>query len=96
METPASPLVTADWLAGRLGDARRGDAGLVVLDGSWHLPDAGRDAKAEYAAGHIPGAAFFDIDQVADHATDLPHMLPSPADPSAPVKVRYYFEPRAW
>jgi thiosulfate/3-mercaptopyruvate sulfurtransferase len=81
MSASASPLVTADWLAGRLGDAD-----LVVLDGSWHLPDAGRDAKAEYAAGHIPGAAFFDIDKVADHATDLPHMLPSPADFATAVR----------
>jgi thiosulfate/3-mercaptopyruvate sulfurtransferase len=69
------PLVTTDWLAGRLEDP-----GLVVLDGSWHMPADGRDAKAEYAAAHIPGAVFFDIDAIADHATDLPHMLPSPQD----------------
>ena len=75
MAEPASPLVTAAWLAAHVGAS-----GLVVLDGSWHMPDAGRDAKAEYAAAHIPGAAFFDIDAVADHATDLPHMLPQPAD----------------
>ncbi len=67
------PLVSTDWLAERLGDPR-----LVILDGSWHMPADGRDAKAEYAAGHIPGAVFFDIDAIADHATDLPHMLPSP------------------
>jgi thiosulfate/3-mercaptopyruvate sulfurtransferase len=69
------PLVTTDWLAEHLGEP-----GLVVLDGSWHMPDAGRDPKAEYAQGHIPGAAFFDIDAVSDHASDLPHMLPAPAD----------------
>jgi thiosulfate/3-mercaptopyruvate sulfurtransferase len=67
------PLVSTDWLAQHLGDAD-----LVVLDGSWHMPAEGRDAKAEYAAGHIPGAVFFDIDGVADHTTDLPHMLPTP------------------
>jgi len=67
------PLVSTDWLADHLGDPD-----LVVLDGSWHMPADGRDAKAEYAAGHLPGAAFFDIDAIADHATDLPHMLPSP------------------
>ena len=39
---------------------------LVVLDGSWHLPDAKRDAKAEFLAEHIPGALFFDIDDIAD------------------------------
>lgn len=71
----ASPLVTTDWLAENLGEPD-----LVVLDGSWHMPDAGRDAKAEYAHGHIPGAVFFDIDQVSDHTTSLPHMLPAPSD----------------
>jgi thiosulfate/3-mercaptopyruvate sulfurtransferase len=69
-----TPLVSTDWLAERLGEP-----GLVILDGSWHMPADGRDAKAEYAAGHIPGAVFFDIDEIADHATDLPHMLPAPA-----------------
>ncbi|HTX50075.1 MAG TPA: 3-mercaptopyruvate sulfurtransferase [Caulobacteraceae bacterium] len=67
------PMVTTDWLAERLGAPD-----LVILDGSWHMPADNRDAKAEYAAGHIPGAAFFDIDAIADHATDLPHMLPAP------------------
>ena len=69
----AGPLVSTDWLAEHLGDP-----GLVVLDGSWHMPADGRDAKAEYVAGHIPGAVFFDIDAIADHASGLPHMLPSP------------------
>ncbi len=72
---PASPLVTTDWLAEHLGEP-----GLVVLDGSWHMPDAKRDPKAEYAQAHIPGAVFFDIDAISDHASDLPHMLPAPAD----------------
>ena len=49
---------------------------LVVLDGTWHLPNAGRDPKAEYLDGHIPGAQFFDIDGVSDRNSDLPHMLP--------------------
>lgn len=81
MDTPIDPLVTTDWLAAHLGDP-----GLVVLDGSWHMPDAGRDAKAEYARGHIPGAVFFDIDQVSDHASNLPHMLPAPADFATAVR----------
>jgi len=68
-----SPLVGTDWLAARLGEP-----GVAILDGSWHMPADGRDAKAEYAQGHIPGAVFFDIDEIADHATDLPHMLPTP------------------
>jgi thiosulfate/3-mercaptopyruvate sulfurtransferase len=65
--------VTTDWLAENLG-ARD----LVVLDGSFAMPDEGRDLHAEYRAGHVPGAVIFDIDEIADHATDLPHMLPTP------------------
>ncbi|MGB3339553.1 MAG: 3-mercaptopyruvate sulfurtransferase [Devosia sp.] len=70
-----NPFVTTDWLASHLSDPN-----LVVLDGSWHMPNAARNAQAEYLAGHIPGAVFFDIDGVADTATDLPHMLPAPND----------------
>jgi thiosulfate/3-mercaptopyruvate sulfurtransferase len=65
-------LVSTDWLAAHL-DA----PDLVVLDGSWHLPTDKRDAKAEYAAAHIPGALFFDIDDLSDESSPLPHMLPS-------------------
>ena len=68
-------LVTTGWLAANLGEP-----GLVVLDGSFYLPAMKRDAAAEYLAGHIPGAIRFDIDEIADHSTDLPHMLPSPTD----------------
>jgi thiosulfate/3-mercaptopyruvate sulfurtransferase len=68
-------LVTTEWLAAHLGAP-----GLVVLDGSFYLPAMKRDAAAEYLAGHIPGAIRFDIDEIADHSTDLPHMLPSPED----------------
>ena len=50
---------------------------LVILDGSMHLPTSGRNARAENAAGHIPGALFFDIDEIADRKNPLPHMLPS-------------------
>ncbi len=49
---------------------------VAVVDASWHLPNANRDAKTEFAAGHIPSAVFFDIDAVSDTASDLPHMLP--------------------
>ncbi|WP_240230261.1 3-mercaptopyruvate sulfurtransferase [Devosia lacusdianchii] len=70
-----NPFVTTEWLAAHLTDPN-----LVVLDGSWHMPNAARNAQAEYLAGHIPGAVFFDIDGVADTSTDLPHMLPSPND----------------
>jgi thiosulfate/3-mercaptopyruvate sulfurtransferase len=67
------PVVSTEWLAKHLG-ARH----LRVLDGSWHMPQLQRDPRAEFAAAHIPGAAFFDIDAIADHATGLPHMLPGP------------------
>ncbi|MDQ0393135.1 3-mercaptopyruvate sulfurtransferase [Labrys monachus] len=64
-------LVSTEWLAARLGDP-----GLAVVDGSWHLPAAGRDGYREYLAAHIPGAVFFDIDAIADRSSGLPHMLP--------------------
>ena len=64
-------LVSTDWLAAHLNDPD-----LRVLDGSFFLPDARRDAKAEYDAAHIPGARFFDIDEISDHRSSLPHMAP--------------------
>jgi thiosulfate/3-mercaptopyruvate sulfurtransferase len=64
-------LVETAWLAERL-DA----PDIVVLDASLHLPTTGRNARAEYLAAHIPGALFFDIDDIADEADPLPHMLP--------------------
>ena len=73
---PVSPwLVTTDWLASRL---RSPD--LVAVDGSFYLPAHKRDAAAEYRAGHIPGAVRFDIDEISDHSSPLPHMLPSAFD----------------
>ncbi len=66
-------LVETDWLAAHLSAPD-----IVVLDASWHLPTSKRDARAEYEAEHIPGALFFDIDEIADTESDLPHMLPSP------------------
>lgn len=68
-------LVSTEWLAGRLEQT-----GLRVLDGSWYLPNSGREARAEYAAGHIPGAVFFDLDANSDRTTPLPHMLPRETD----------------
>jgi thiosulfate/3-mercaptopyruvate sulfurtransferase len=65
--------VSTDWLASHLDDPE-----VVVLDGTWHLANTGRNARKEYDTGHIPGAIFFDIDAVADIANPLPHMLPSP------------------
>jgi thiosulfate/3-mercaptopyruvate sulfurtransferase len=65
-------IVETDWLADHLNAPD-----LLVLDGSWHLPTSGRDARAEYNAEHIPGALFFDIDDLTDEKSSLPHMLPS-------------------
>ena len=66
--------VSTEWLASRL-DA----TDVVIVDASWYLPSANRDPDAEYVSGHIPGAVRFNLDQVADHSTDLPHMLPTAA-----------------
>ncbi len=49
---------------------------LVIVDGTFFMPDEGRDAHQEYLAGHIPGAVSFDIDKIADLSSELPHMLP--------------------
>ena len=68
-----SPLVDAKWLADNLGDPN-----LVVIDASWYLPAHQRDGRAEYAARHIPGALFYDIDAHSSKETPLPHMLPTP------------------
>ncbi len=65
-------VVATEWLAAELGTP-----GIRVVDGSWYLPGSGRDAAAEYAAGHIPGAVFFDIDASSDPSAALPHMLPT-------------------
>jgi len=56
-----------------------------VLDGSYYLANAKRDAQAEFRAGHIPGARRFDIDAISDHSNPLPHMLPGPEQFAAQV-----------
>jgi thiosulfate/3-mercaptopyruvate sulfurtransferase len=72
--TPDKIIVSTDWLAQYMDHPN-----LCILDGSWHLPTENRDAAAEFANRHIPRAQFFDIDEIADKASDLPHMVP-PAD----------------
>lgn len=64
-------LVSTGWLESHLKDPD-----LRVLDASWYMPDSGRDPKAEYEATHIPGARFFDIDEISDLRSSLPHMAP--------------------
>ena len=71
MQDDPKTLVSTDWLAAHLRDPD-----LRILDASWYLPDAGRNPRAEYAAAHIPGARFFDIDEISDQRSALPHMAP--------------------
>ena len=68
-------LVSTGWLAAHLADPD-----LVVIDASWHMPATKREGRREFLGGHIPGAAFFDLDAVSDQTSPLPHMLPSPED----------------
>ncbi|WEK49095.1 MAG: 3-mercaptopyruvate sulfurtransferase [Candidatus Kaistia colombiensis] len=68
----ATTFVSTEWLAARLGDPA-----IAIVDASWYLPNANRDAAAEFRNSHIPGAVYFDLDKVADIRSGLPHMLPS-------------------
>ncbi len=69
----ADPIVSTAWLADHLGapDVR-------IVDASWYFPQEERDARAEFELAHVPGAVFFDIDEISDETSGLPHMLPSP------------------
>lgn len=77
-----NPLVSTQWLADHLSapDVR-------IVDASWYLPDAKRDPRAEYSEAHIPGAVFFDIDEISDGASPYPHMLPAPEKFASRVKA---------
>jgi thiosulfate/3-mercaptopyruvate sulfurtransferase len=66
-------VVSADWVDKNLGAPE-----FRVVDAAWYLPAQKRNGAEEYAAGHIPGAVFFDQDAIADHSTELPHTIPSP------------------
>jgi thiosulfate/3-mercaptopyruvate sulfurtransferase len=66
-------LVTTEWLAAELGKPD-----LIVFDATKYLPNEAQDGKAEFVRAHVPGAQYFDIDQIADPDTDLPHMVPTP------------------
>lgn len=67
-----NPLVSTEWLASRLHEPR-----VRAVDASWHMQSAGRDPEAEFVAGHVPGAVGFDLEQVSDRHSALPHMLPT-------------------
>ena len=73
-------LVDPAWVAAHLDDPA-----VRVVDGSWHLPPTGRNGREEYAAAHIPGAVYFDIDAISDPDSSLPHMMPSEAAFAAAV-----------
>ena len=81
MPEATDALVSTEWLAANLEapDVR-------VVDATWCLPAQNRDPKAEYAQAHIPGAVYFDIDDVAEEASPYPHTVPSPAKFSARVR----------
>lgn len=68
-----TPLVRPNWVAAHLGHPQ-----LRLVDASYHLPSAGRDARAEYATAHLPGAVFADIDALSDGSAPYPHTLPAP------------------
>lgn len=71
MSDDPKSLVSTQWLAAHLSDPD-----LRIFDASWYLPDMKRDPKAEYDAAHIPGARFFDINEISDLRSDLPHTVP--------------------
>ncbi|HEV2366066.1 MAG TPA: 3-mercaptopyruvate sulfurtransferase [Caulobacteraceae bacterium] len=78
----SDPMVGTAWLAERLGQPK-----LSVLDATWRLPPTDRNARAEFEAGHIPGAGFFDIDAICDASSGLPHMLPQPGEFEAAARA---------
>lgn len=82
MPDDPTTLVSTAWLADHLSDPD-----LRMLDASWYLPAQNRDARADYAAGHIQGARFFDIDEIADLTVDLPHMAPPPEKFASRLRV---------
>ena len=71
---PSRWLVSTEWLAQHLRDPN-----VVAVYSSYYLPAQNIDGHAEYRNGHIPGAVIFDVEAISDHSTDLPHMLPGPA-----------------
>lgn len=66
-------LVSSEWLVAHVNEPN-----LRIVDASWYLPQQGRDPRLEYNLEHIPGAVFFDIDEIADADNPVPHMLPTP------------------
>ncbi len=80
-QSDANILVSTEWLADHLSAPD-----LCIVDASWYLPNAKRDPALEYKEAHIPGAVFFDIDEICDTESHLPHMLPKPEKFAARVR----------
>jgi len=83
-DRPCDPLITAHWLSQNLSDPD-----LRIVDATWLLPSDSSDQTGSelYLKAHLPGAVFFDIDEIADKQTDLPHMLPDPAQFGAQISA---------
>ncbi len=79
--SPSDSLVSTEWLADHLEapDVR-------IVEATWFMPATGKKGHEAYEAGHIPGAVFFDLDDIADDESPLPHMLPSPVKFASKVK----------
>ena len=71
MKDDPNTLVSTEWLK-----ANQQDPIVRIIDASWHMPSDGRDASNEFVNGHILNARFFDIDDISDHRSTLPHMVP--------------------
>mmetsp|Transcript_47696 Transcript_47696/g.58633 ORF Transcript_47696/g.58633 Transcript_47696/m.58633 type:complete len:332 (+) Transcript_47696:40-1035(+) len=72
IKTELPPLVTGEWLETQLQREN-----VKIVDGSYHLPSAERDPAKEFSQERIPGAVFFDIDEIADKKSKFKHMMPS-------------------
>lgn len=81
MADTTSPLVSTQWLNEHLAAPD-----IRIVDATWHMPGGGRSAISEYEEAHIPGAVFFDIDEICDPGNPLPHMLPGPEKMSSRMR----------
>ena len=72
MQNDPKTLVSSKWLKSNMSEPH-----VRILDASWHLPAEKRDPQKEFYDGHIPNARFFDIDDISDHRSTLPHMVPT-------------------
>lgn len=81
MDSPTNWLVDTDWLASHMKSPD-----IVVIDATLYLPNVSRNAYDEYRDAHIPGAIFFDIEELSDATNPMPHMLPSPEKFASRVK----------